>query len=49
MWSHKKHGKNFKGKYSFKSGERVFELTNGKRTISFESWQMAKSLGWVRQ
>lgn len=48
----------FKGKISFlfkgsyerdKKGERVFILTHPKRRITFESWQAAKKLGWVRE
>lgn len=49
MWTHKTKfkGKQFKGKYEWDNdGERVFVLTCGKRKITFESWQMAKNLGW---
>lgn len=51
IWSHKKYGNlNFFGRYSWLSGERVFELVNARngkfKVITFESWQAAKSLGW---
>jgi len=51
MWDHKKLGKNFIGSYdkAAKSGERIFNLSNGKRIISFESWQAAKYAGWVKR
>lgn len=29
-------------------GERVFVLDNGKKKFTFESWQMAKQLGWKK-
>jgi hypothetical protein len=52
MWSNKKYGKKlFKGSYyiyRLNSSERLFNLTDGKRVISFESWQAAKALGWVK-
>ena len=58
QWTHKKYKTPFVGSYQrliFKVGgtvmtalERVFVLTNGKRTISFESWQAAKKAGWVK-
>lgn len=52
MWSNKKYGKKlFKGSYHFLSSNRsgrIFNLDNGKRVVSFESWQMAKKLGWVK-
>jgi hypothetical protein len=40
--------KKFFGSYNFSTGERIFNLkeVGGKRLISFESWQMAKKLGW---
>lgn len=52
IWHHKKYGnKNFFGRYSRINTERVFELvhmSNGKmKVVTFESWQMAKALGWV--
>lgn len=47
MWTHKSQGKKlYKGSYGRFKGERVFELNNGTRTVTFESWQMAKKLGW---
>ena len=52
MWSNKKYKNLFKGSYRFSTGEREFILTglvSGKtRNISFESYQAAKSLGWVK-
>lgn len=49
MWTHKKFKKQmFKGSYSRHKNERVFELVGNGRTISFESWQMAKRDGWVK-
>lgn len=37
----------FKGSYERdKKGERIFILTNKKKRITFESWQMAKKTGW---
>lgn len=52
MWMNKKYGKKqFKGSYVKLKGERVFELTFANKevkTITFESWQMAKKLGWVK-
>jgi hypothetical protein len=54
-WTHKKYKTKFKGYYQWlkfpaslgiKLTERVFVLTNGKRTISFESHQAAKKQGW---
>ena len=48
LWSHEKFKRKFKGYYTRLKGERVFNLTNGKRTITFESWQQAKRLGWQK-
>lgn len=49
MWAHKKFKKQlFKGSYTRYKNERVFELSCDTRTISFESWQMAKRDGWKR-
>lgn len=52
MWKHIKYSGPFKGEYERdKDGQRVFVLrsevvkTNKK---TFESWQMAKSLGWKK-
>ena len=54
-WTHKKYKTKFKGSYQrvtmyahfgIKMTERVFVLTNGKRTISFESHQAAKKQEW---
>lgn len=53
MWTNKKFVNEFKGGYVFIEGERVFKLSgihNRKnRIITFESWQMAKKLGWVKK
>ena len=49
MWVNKKFPKReFKGRYVYLKSERVFELHDGKRTITFESWQMAKNNGWSK-
>jgi len=58
-WTHKKYKTKFKGSYKYLAfsalsstkiiWERVFVLTNGKRTISFESWQQAVKQGWKRK
>lgn len=53
IWKNrKKHGdKQFKGYYVRDlKGERNFVLDykNGMRRVTFESWQMAKSLGWKK-
>lgn len=56
MWTHKKYGKTkWIGSYGTDNrGERVFYLTKDikpgrkHRNISFESWQMAKDLGWKK-
>jgi len=50
IWNHKKHKGNWTGSYNRtkKKNERVFELTNGKKTITWESHQKAKDAGWVR-
>lgn len=58
MWTHKKYGNTkWKGSYGTDNrGERVFYLTKWGdspvtkfRNITFESWQMAKKLGWVKE
>lgn len=50
-WKNKKfHGRQFQGNYyRVWNGQRVFELSNKNKTITFESWQMAKELGWKRK
>ena len=49
MWTHKKHKGQFKGRYSkSSSGERIFEIFNDKKCYSFESFQAAKALQWVK-
>lgn len=47
VYTHKKFGKReFVSSYVRFKGERVFELVSGKRTITFESPEAAKELGW---
>lgn len=48
MWMHPKVKGKFKGHYRLHRGERVFDLVSDARTITFESWQMAKKLGWMK-
>lgn len=53
-WTNTKFGKKeFRGNYTriTKSGERNFVLTaiEGKREITFESYQMAKAMGWKKK
>ena len=50
MWSHKKYKKQFKGTFKLAGTDRVFQLTeiDGKKVISFESWQQAKKQGWSK-
>lgn len=53
VWKNKKYKKkHFVGYYQWFNGERVFELvhwSNGKMIRkTFESWQAAKALGWVK-
>ena len=51
MWTHHKYKTAFKSSYERdRKGERIFVLTNPKtnRRITFESWQAASKLGWVR-
>jgi len=53
MWQNKKQHETliFKGRYEREaSGERVFVLTalTTKRRITFESFQLAKTAGWVK-
>jgi len=56
-WQHKKHGKTvFKSEYERDTeDERVFVLQSFKKKdgslkkkYTFESWQMAKELGWTK-
>ena len=55
-YKHKKYKNKFESSYRFVTGEREFILTgkvNHKgtikvRTISFESWQAAKEMGWKK-
>lgn len=54
MWSNKKHGKTkYRGMYQRHNGERVFVLLGFKSSgeahvVTFESWQMAKLVGWSK-
>lgn len=55
MWKNKKFLGYFKGSYEKdRDGERVFVLRKSKsnsdiaRKITFESFQMAKKLGWIK-
>ena len=48
-WSHKKHGTGFVGTYERLNGERVFNLSNSKKTFTFESYQLAKLVGWIAE
>jgi len=52
-WKQKKQKKAFKSSYERDvKGERIFILTaiTGKaRRITFESWQAAKKLGWIKR
>lgn len=49
MWSHKKHGKKWKGSYKTLDGHRVFVLKKeGKRNKEFDGWQLAKRDGWIK-
>lgn len=46
-WKLKNKGAIFTSSYERdKKSERIFILKNAKRRITFESWQMAKKLGW---
>ena len=51
-WKNKKRKTLFSSKYERDiKGERIFVLTaiSGQyKRITFESWQMAKKLGWVK-
>lgn len=49
MWTHEKFKNQvFMGQYLYTSKDRVFTLSNGKKKISFESWQTAAEKGWKR-
>lgn len=51
MWKNAKYIGQFKGGYERdKDNERVFVLRSaiGKTKKTFESWQMAKKLGWIK-
>jgi hypothetical protein len=49
MWKNKKQKSSFRGSYVRANGDRVFQLSDGKKIISFESWQAAKKQGWVKE
>lgn len=51
MWSHKKFkGAQFVGHYITDDHDRSFfivaQIKGKKKTVSFESWQAAKQMGW---
>lgn len=48
IWSNPKYKGTFTGFYQELNGERVFNLSNGKKVFTFESFQMAKKLGWIK-
>lgn len=54
LWTNPKHKGQFTGSYVTTKVkrqsyfERVFMLTNAKKTYSFESWEAAVKLGWVK-
>lgn len=52
IWKNKKYPGTYYGSYARdKDGERIFILkrVEAARRITFESWQAAKSLGWVKK
>lgn len=49
MWTHKKYKTAFKSKMVAAGIDKVFQLTNGKVTKTFDSWQAAVKLGWEKQ
>ncbi len=56
MWTNKKYPKfKYQGQYSRLRGERVFEVCRvacGRakpHRVTFESWEAAKALGWVKK
>lgn len=46
MWKNKKYAHPFKSSYVAAGKDRAFQLTDGKRKITFESWQAAVKDGW---
>lgn len=48
MWSKGNQKTLYKGRYVKVGGDRVFQLVGLKKIYSFESWQMAKRLGWAK-
>lgn len=48
VWKHKKQKELFASSYKVNGEDRVFQLTNGRRVISFESWQAAEKAGWTK-
>jgi hypothetical protein len=50
IWHHAKHKGDYESCYTYYiRTERIFQLTKGSHVVSFESWQAAKKLGWVKQ
>lgn len=49
VWTHKKYKTAFKSKMIAAGIDKVFQLTNGKVTKTFDSWQAAVKLGWEKQ
>ena len=49
-WKHPKQKELWASRYdnTKKGKDRVFQLYNGRKTKSFESWQAAKKEGWIR-
>lgn len=47
-WKHPKQKELFASSYKVNGEDRVFQLTNGRKVISFESWQRAVADGWVK-
>lgn len=48
MWTHKKYKTPFKASLVKAGIDRIFQLSNGKVTKSFESWQAASKAGWSK-
>ena len=49
VWTHPKRKSTYTGSYERLKGERVFNLTNGQHTVTFESHQAAKVDGWLAE
>ena len=48
MWTHKKYKSAFKAKMVMAGIDQSFQLTNGKVTKTYESWQAAVKDGWKK-